>query len=649
MIDMSVLNTVSYSAVGDISVTALCICSAIFLVQSYLRGTGRSRSIAAMLACLFISSVSSIFYHALIDSDNRNMPVYIFRAIHNLSILSVLIIYIAYLGVPLWLGDDSRKKYITLAAVLSPVAVVADFVLSMLKIGYYVDETGVVHTNADRNLYMVMFILLIATIFVMLIRNRGRMIKQVFHGVLASNIMALAMMAMQGMHRQVSFTTLAFFFPVLGLIFFFHSNPYDVDTGAVSDSYLYPEIDAALEKNRPMYLINCYISGFTSEFAKSPELHMEFNKFFRSNDVRGVLYRFPKDRLILAFYADRRTNPDRTALQLIDSFKRSHSKFKLDFKLTVCKTSPDFSSGKQLLNFLEFIENEQPVNSVHYVTPEDIAMFHTNTDILTELQDIEERGDLNDERVLVYCQPVYSLLTGKYDTAEALMRIRAEDGTMLFPDQFIPIAEQFGQIHSLSMIILNKVCRQIHVLLEAGYDIQRISVNFSAIDLRCETFSEDVCRIIESNDIPYGKIAVEITESRSESDFSLMKKRVMDLQRRGVKFYLDDFGTGYSNFERIMEIPFDIIKFDRSMLIESNKSDSSEFMVCTFANMFNQLDYSVLFEGVETDMDEAHCVKMSASYLQGYKYSRPIPIEQLSHFLTFDSKVHEMVSAKEQD
>ncbi|MBR1723399.1 MAG: EAL domain-containing protein, partial [Ruminococcus sp.] len=194
-----------------------------------------------------------------------------------------------------------------------------------------------------------------------------------------------------------------------------------------------------------------------------------------------------------------------------------------------------------------------------------------------------------------------------------------------------------------------KVCRQIHVLLEAGYDIQRISVNFSAIDLRCETFSEDVCRIIESNDIPYGKIAVEITESRSESDFSLMKKRVMDLQRRGVKFYLDDFGTGYSNFERIMEIPFDIIKFDRSMLIESNKSDSSEFMVCTFANMFNQLDYSVLFEGVETDMDEAHCVKMSASYLQGYKYSRPIPIEQLSHFLTFDSKVHEMVSAKEQE
>ena len=292
---------------------------------------------------------------------------------------------------------------------------------------------------------------------------------------------------------------------------------------------------------------------------------------------------------------------------------------------------------------LEFIEHEQPINSVHYSTPEDIMLFRSKNDILKELNDIQNRDDLNDERVLVYCQPVYSLLTGKYDTAEALMRLRSEDGSMLFPDQFIPIAEQFGQIHTLSMIILNKVCKQIHTLLEAGYLIQRISVNFSAIDLRCDTFCEDVCRIIEANNIPYGKIAVEITESRSESDFSVVKQRVMDLQRRGIKFYLDDFGTGYSNFERIMEIPFDIIKFDRSMLIESNKSDSSEFMVCTFANMFNQLDYSVLFEGVENESDEAHCMKMSASYLQGYKYSRPIPIEQLSHFLTFDNKVQETI------
>ena len=117
-----------------------------------------------------------------------------------------------------------------------------------------------------------------------------------------------------------------------------------------------------------------------------------------------------------------------------------------------------------------------------------------------------------------------------------------------------------------------------------------------------------------------------------------MKEKVLELQKLGIKFYLDDFGTGYSNFERIMEIPFDIIKFDRSMLIEYAKSDSSKYMVNTFADMFNRLKYSVLFEGVENDTDEENCVKMNAKYLQGYKYSRPIPIEQLRDFL---SKVDE--------
>ena len=112
-----------------------------------------------------------------------------------------------------------------------------------------------------------------------------------------------------------------------------------------------------------------------------------------------------------------------------------------------------------------------------------------------------------------------------------------------------------------------------------------------------------------------------------------MKQRVLQLRELGIKFYLDDFGTGYSNFERIMEIPFDIIKFDRIMLIGSSKSRSSGFMVSTFAQMFNRLNYSVHFEGVEDDSDEKKCISMNARYLQGYKYSRPIPINNLRRFL----------------
>ena len=116
-----------------------------------------------------------------------------------------------------------------------------------------------------------------------------------------------------------------------------------------------------------------------------------------------------------------------------------------------------------------------------------------------------------------------------------------------------------------------------------------------------------------------------------------MKSRINELKCFGIKFYLDDFGTGYSNLERIMELPFDIIKFDRSLVIASGDSRKSEKMVGNLAHMFSDMDYSVLYEGVENDMDEERCINMSAVYLQGYKYSRPIPMEQLSEF--FEKKV----------
>ncbi|MER2150338.1 MAG: EAL domain-containing protein, partial [Candidatus Limivicinus sp.] len=96
---------------------------------------------------------------------------------------------------------------------------------------------------------------------------------------------------------------------------------------------------------------------------------------------------------------------------------------------------------------------------------------------------------------------------------------------------------------------------------------------------------------------------------------------------------LDDFGTGYSNMERIMELPFDIIKFDRTMVAASAGDERSEKIVESLAHMFADMEYSVLYEGVEDEMDEKRCRGMSASYLQGYKYSRPVPIAQLRNFL----------------
>jgi EAL domain-containing protein (putative c-di-GMP-specific phosphodiesterase class I) len=113
-----------------------------------------------------------------------------------------------------------------------------------------------------------------------------------------------------------------------------------------------------------------------------------------------------------------------------------------------------------------------------------------------------------------------------------------------------------------------------------------------------------------------------------------MKEKIAELKQKGITFYLDDFGTGYSNMERILELPFDIIKFDRSMVVAGAQDKRSEQVLGSLADLFAKLDYAVLFEGVETEQDEEMCRECCASYLQGYKYSRPVPMEQLKEFLT---------------
>ena len=213
------------------------------------------------------------------------------------------------------------------------------------------------------------------------------------------------------------------------------------------------------------------------------------------------------------------------------------------------------------------------------------------------------------------------------------MRIILPDYGFIYPDDFIPIAEQKGYIHSLSKIILHKTCKSIIKLEEKGYEIERVSVNFSILELRDADFCDDVTTIINNTGLEPDKIAIEVTESRNEQDFERVRKVMDTLQHIGIKFYIDDFGTGYSNFARIIGLPIDIIKFDRSLTIMSGKDEESKYMVGSFSDIFENSEYQVLFEGVEDEADERRCIDMNAQYLQGYKYSKPIPIRQLGSFL----------------
>ncbi|MBO4493688.1 MAG: EAL domain-containing protein [Ruminococcus sp.] len=633
MFAKSDLNIGSYTPVGDIIALSLCIIMAILVKQTYIRKEkSRFFIIMHILTFMLIAASANIFMQTYIVKKTVFPPfIYIMRMLHHVGLSMTMFLYIRYVQGSLWLMPKDKKRSRIAIAVIMLSAITLDIILSMFKVGFYINKKH--EYNAGLDFFEILYIVFMVNIIYMLIKYRKRLLIKVFAGLISVLVMSNILLCIQSIFKQISYTTICCLLPIISIIFLFHSNPYNTDTGAVSGEFFTEEVKENLAKGNEMVIMCCHIPGFSGYIAKSPVLKTEFMDFFRVNIKKSILYSFPNDSFVLTFTKQKNSDYEKLVDRLLGNFAMSYAKFNIDYKIIIMESSDSVIDINDYHNIIEYNDQKMPFNTVVRVTPEDIKEYYDKNYILSQLEDIAARKDLSDPRILVYCQPVLNINTGQYDTAEALMRLKLEKTGMVFPDQFIPLAEQFNLIHNMSMIILNKTCAALKRFIEDGYIIKRISVNFSAIDLRYDSFCDEVKGIIESNGIEYGKIAVEITESRSEADFNLVKQRVIQLQDLGIKFYLDDFGTGYSNFERIMEIPFDIIKFDRSLLIESLKNSSSQYMVKTFANMFHELKYSILFEGVENEYDEDRCKLMMAQYLQGYKYSKPIPIEELKKFL----------------
>ena len=162
----------------------------------------------------------------------------------------------------------------------------------------------------------------------------------------------------------------------------------------------------------------------------------------------------------------------------------------------------------------------------------------------------------------------------------------------------------------------------------------KISVNVSYIQVMKSPILTEILTSLKEYGLKPEDVIVELTES----GFLESNYRCMDLWNRlrkhGVMLALDDFGTGYSNFDRILSLKLDVVKFDRSLLLMADQDANSRFMLDYFSTAFERLGYKVLYEGVETDAQEELCIISHADYLQGYKFSKPIPIEELPRFLT---------------
>lgn len=268
-----------------------------------------------------------------------------------------------------------------------------------------------------------------------------------------------------------------------------------------------------------------------------------------------------------------------------------------------------------------------------------------NTVVIAYSQEIKARSDaekaisanmtwaLENGEFKAWLQPKISVKTGKIVGAEALVRWQRADGTMIFPDSFIPIFEKNGFIKKIDFAILEQVLCYLRDAMDKGEQVVPVSVNFSRRHNETADFVDKILHRLKEQDIPAAYLEAEITESIFMLDLSTLTSNLHKLKESGIAISIDDFGSGYSSLNVLANVEADVIKLDKKFLEYTSRDSKAPVFVKYLVKMMKRLGYKVIAEGVETKEQLELLRNAECDMVQGYYYARPMPILQFREFL----------------
>ncbi len=241
------------------------------------------------------------------------------------------------------------------------------------------------------------------------------------------------------------------------------------------------------------------------------------------------------------------------------------------------------------------------------------------------------KSALNKNQFSVFYQPIVLTQDGQIAGFESLLRWNHPDLGFVPPDQFIPIAEESDMIVELGNFVIQKSCETLATLIEK-YNPERnwyVCINVSAKQLENNDIIFEIERAIKDNFLSYQNLKVEVTESillkNSDSELYILE----ELRKKGIQIAIDDFGTGYSSLSTLHHFPFSFLKIDRSFITNVVTQPKLKSMIKSIILMAKTLDMKVVVEGVEQLEQYSILKEMEADYIQGYYFSKPLPLVEL--------------------
>ena len=548
----------------------------------------------------------------------------------------VLIAYsgLMYVCVDVFNQGSSYKKRAWIYNILTAVEIIIIFILPIYKevedkSNMYTYGPSVIATYISCVVYLLLITILI-------LRSKNRMNPKRRRAVIAWVILWIGAAMIQFIDNRILIVGFAGAVGVM-VVYLILENPEsnrDRDTGLFNETAFLQYVKQMYSNNEDFGLIEI-IFPHANELFHSEEAGLRFKI-----DVIDYVCSLPEvfafqsmeDELLLVLKPNMDINTVETMLRSRFAFgwgKNHEALTKPNYM--IMPSALILNRPEDVLPFLHYVRQ----NHNDFTDDDRLVLDLSLVNHMYDEWDIELliSSALKYDRIEVFYQPIFSTKENRFTSAEALCRIYNENGDIIPPARFIEVAEKNGMILKLGERVFEKVCQFLQSGMPQQLGIKYIEVNLSVVQCSYVLLSQQFIHIMEEYQIEPSQINLEITETGSVSTRKIMLENMQKLINYGVQFSLDDFGTGNSNLNYIVDMPVNIVKFDRSMTNSYFNNGKAKYVMDAAMHMIHGMELQIVSEGIETEEQLDTMKELDISYIQGYYFSKPLPQEEFLNFL----------------
>ncbi len=309
----------------------------------------------------------------------------------------------------------------------------------------------------------------------------------------------------------------------------------------------------------------------------------------------------------------------------------SFNRVQLTFCVGYALSPEDGQSARQLLQHADVACRQ------NLVSPAGFYLRFEDSMLVQKRQQFEISNSLYEaleaQQFQLWYQPKVRLFDGFCDSAEALLRWQHPKIGAVSPAVFIPIAEQDGQIQAIGDWVLQQALRRMQNWHQQGLPLRRLAVNLSGRQLADSKLADRIETCLRSLQLRPDGLELEITETFLMADIDASSRLLASLHLLGCHLAMDDFGTGYSSLAYLAKLPVNVLKLDRSLLLDLEDSPQCVSMIRHMIRMAHELDMQVVVEGIESMAQVRLLREMQCDYVQGYVFSKPLTEPEFCRFL----------------